>query len=458
MSPLIQDQFKTNRYEKVIAGGGDLFFSRLAGISRVSRLSFKGWDDHLKIIWDTGANVIGPILFLFMLWVFEKAKQMGLKRLYFISRDGQILNKIAQLMNTKWGFNVDCRYLYGSRQAWFFPASENSIESELEGIFLYRIQTVQSICSQIIQEPDILRPELVSAGFVESTWSNPLDLVQQERLKECLLSDAVQNKIEKRKLETRNTTLGYLIQEKLYSDTAFGFVDFGWTGKSLGAVSKILSLSGYDFNLPLRGFYFGLSNQSSKVKNVELNSFMFKDEAQFRGITSAFMQLLEIFACADHSSLKYYKKSGSHFEPVLKGNGKNINLNWGILTQHSSVLNFVETFIQSCKYQVINKEIVQKVVKKLLLLFMKDPEKSEAEAYGKYRFSSSKIESDMREIAPVLDTRSLIRYIFGKKIYREIGDIWIEGAVTRSLKKKKSLIHFILRIRRKLGIIKRKLF
>jgi predicted HAD superfamily hydrolase len=85
-----------------------------------------------QVIWDTTASAVAPMLFGFVHWCLVEAQKKGIQRLYFVARDGQILQKIAQVICHNWGYTIDCRYLYGSRQAWHLPAIQEIGEVELD--------------------------------------------------------------------------------------------------------------------------------------------------------------------------------------------------------------------------------------------------------------------------------------------------------------------------------------
>ena len=55
----------------------------------------------------------GPALAGYVLWVLERSFEMGLKRLYFISRDGEIMLEMAQrLLPAFWpDATMELRYL-----------------------------------------------------------------------------------------------------------------------------------------------------------------------------------------------------------------------------------------------------------------------------------------------------------------------------------------------------------
>ena len=65
-----------------------------------------------------GATFAGPVLFPYIQWLIRKSVQIGIKRLYFIARDGYILKKIADLYLEQCRLEIQTKYIYGSRRAW----------------------------------------------------------------------------------------------------------------------------------------------------------------------------------------------------------------------------------------------------------------------------------------------------------------------------------------------------
>lgn len=59
-----------------------------------------------------------PICFGYINWILYNAKKRGITRLYFIARDGYILEKAAKILIEKYKLEIQVRYIYGSRIAW----------------------------------------------------------------------------------------------------------------------------------------------------------------------------------------------------------------------------------------------------------------------------------------------------------------------------------------------------
>ncbi|MGH9181865.1 MAG: hypothetical protein ACRDY5_09140, partial [Acidimicrobiales bacterium] len=112
-----------NRYEEILdrwrlpTGG---LASLMAGASRLARLSVPAASDIDAAIRDVTAGVIAPTLVAYVLWVLADAARTGVRRLYFVSRDGEVLLRVARRLVDRTGSpaGLELRYLHGSRQAW----------------------------------------------------------------------------------------------------------------------------------------------------------------------------------------------------------------------------------------------------------------------------------------------------------------------------------------------------
>lgn len=63
---------------------------------------------------DLASRFVAPAYLPYVLWILEEAKKQGIQRLYFISRDGYILQQIAEALPHE---GVELRYFFTSRKA-----------------------------------------------------------------------------------------------------------------------------------------------------------------------------------------------------------------------------------------------------------------------------------------------------------------------------------------------------
>lgn len=88
----------------------------------------------------TGASLGGIILYPYVDWILYMCGIKGLKRLYFIARDGYVLKKIADKIISTFSYNIQTKYIYGSRQAWRLDIKDS--EEKKKAMKSYLLQEV----------------------------------------------------------------------------------------------------------------------------------------------------------------------------------------------------------------------------------------------------------------------------------------------------------------------------
>ena len=68
-------------------------------------------------------------------WCIKKAINKKIETLYFISRDGELLKKIADEIISHQNYDIKTKYIYGSRKAWRIPSFINKIDEEFYSPF-----------------------------------------------------------------------------------------------------------------------------------------------------------------------------------------------------------------------------------------------------------------------------------------------------------------------------------
>jgi FMN phosphatase YigB (HAD superfamily) len=91
--------------------------SKLAGLSRVTRLSYQGAPAY-KNLWQTATTGFAPLLFSFAFHCLTQAQAEGIADIFFCSRDGRLPMEVAKIINEKYDLGLNIKYLKCSRSAW----------------------------------------------------------------------------------------------------------------------------------------------------------------------------------------------------------------------------------------------------------------------------------------------------------------------------------------------------
>lgn len=405
---------RPSRYERAVYSLDNIDYElkcTLSGAMKVARLYLHYDNEHLQTIHTVSTNVIGPFLFSYVYWVLYNAKKLGLEKLFFLSRDGQILYEIARIVskNTKMFNNIEMKYIYVSRKTLYLPAIANEFD----------IKTL----------PKVLDLKDFEKEFGTPPNQNALTIAEDKRRR----------------------VLSYLLQEGFHKNSRIGIVDVGWRGRLQFCISRILDLNGI-YN-GITGFYVGLINPVPKYKKDV--RFTFFDPHSNYNILSA--PLIETFCSATHGLTLDYEYRDGKFYPVLKEEKNSEMLNWGLEVQQNSIKLFCDFFMNNIvKYDVdLSLEDLRKVSEVVLNLFINIPTKMEAQVYGIVAHYPDVNEKIKYSLAKKLEFLDIVRLLIGVKKFKFGGIneriLWREGTIVLSLPTLMSnLFLMLLRLRKSL--------
>lgn len=405
--------------------------SIVSGAMNVSRLNRSFISNHDQTIWNVATNIFGPFLFLYTYWVLERAKKENLSTLYFMSRDGHIMYQIAKKIN-KHLYNIEIKYLYGSRKAFHVPSITEIGNPELSWIFdeTHHL-SVNSVCARLEIKSCKIEAILKKKGF--NDFEANLTLNERLELKDAVLSSVVIRKliIQKAK-ERRLIVAGYLKQEGFRSDKNVGIVDIGWRGRQQRSLSKILQMEGLYPEEGIQGFYLSLPDKVKEFKNDKVHEYLpFSDYSELM----LYHALYEVAVSADHGSCVGYEKKETVIEPVLRDVKNNQIYDWGHKIHQLGILTFTDNVMKTLSFVEI-KQInnSQKISAFLLHKFLKYPLKNEAAAYSKIIIYEDQEEEKKINLVEKINTKELITSLYRPTvIFNE--NTWREGSFIYSLRK-----------------------
>lgn len=424
-----------NRYEifgKEINSNHSIIISRVAAISKINRLSAPSLAGSQRVIWDTTSNVSAPLLYFFVQWIMSKAIELKIERLYFLSRDGQILYKIAEKILEKYNYNIEIQYLFVSRQSLLFSAISEINQEALQWIMApTQILTPRIILRRINFNPDELGDSLNKFGFLQN-----IDEQIPENRKGNFINFLKSNSelILSRAGEYRKNAIGYLKQEGLSGSSNIGLVDIGWSGTLQRSISRLLEREGY--NNAIYGFYFGLKRRLKNKDNDQLFSW-FTDYENPRKLDkdTYIIPMTELFTQADHGGVHsyFFDKDSKKCEVKLIKEKNESGMNWGIDIQQKAVLNYTDLILNS-SIGLENVETPLNFLESNYRKFLLNPDIMEAKAYGSFPLAEDQNESYYHPLAKKYSLPRLLKTILLGKSIKHNHNEWQEGAFRISSK------------------------
>lgn len=407
--------------------------SRLVAAMRLARLSKPpGLSPREKIIWDNGANLVGPVFYGYVKWLLGEAEQRKLPRLYFVARDGQIMLKIAQVIQSFRPGPVECRYLYGSRGAWV-PASLFEIDAFHLNWILERTPSLslRDIFSRIEVTPENHRALLESSGFAEATWGAPVTKAQLARLPDVLRTPALSSEIKKVAEVKREKFLQYLRQEGVFEHDQVAMVDLGGNGSLKQALTQVCANSPDQLKPQVLGFYFGLIRSPLR----QGDGFFGYINSVYPKAMLGFLftgQLLECFTAADHGQTRGYEKG----HPILSQLDNPAVTAWGLPVLHEGALAFCRAYAALDDSSCPPPDYL-KATSAALMLFFEKPTLEEIKIWGAFPFSGQRVETGLSSLLPPWNRNQILAKLFTKE--RGAGLWWAPALAKRE---KAIFLHF----------------
>ncbi|MGJ7440889.1 HAD family hydrolase [Aquipuribacter sp. MA13-6] len=354
-----------NRYERALQrhqDSTDGLTAAMAGASRLARLHVQPRDAHEQALVDVAAGVMSPLLVSFVTWILRRAQALGLRKVYFVARDGQVLLRIAERLAPRLGIDVELHYLYASRLVWnrvvSSPSRNPQVWHSLIGL------SSDGVSNRDILERCGLAPEVVDRLVAESgvgpeVWASTQDRDVLDRTLEQIDRDGTLAAAAER---NKQVVLQYLDSHGVMDGTPHAFVDVGWRGTQHDVLLELQQERGTEL---ARGLFFGLDDSVSPWgDHREAYFFDSRDadtpladplvpvggpaylpsslgpQGQFLGISQ--FALVEIFCSGDHGTLTGYEVTPEGVRPVLTEGRAEAVRAWGLPLVWRTVDAYVE--------------------------------------------------------------------------------------------------------------------
>lgn len=386
-----------------------LFPEICAGIAKEYRTRYPNLSDRQLL----GACVAGPLLYGFVLDAMLQAKSKGIRRLYFVARDGHLLLQIAKRINQALSLDLDPRYLYASRIAFRYAAIFELETPELNWIFQKSLPvTVQCVADRIgMNTEKFLQflPESEREFFAEV--DKILDENAVGRLRGLFWkTPALRKEIQRLAKISRENLLGYLKGERFFDDTLVGLVDVGWTGRTLDMFYKIVSNHSPEHKM--HTFYFGTIMPSlfSSPGNTR-SAYAFSDLSHLKPKQPGEANptgLIELLLMAPHPTTIGFEKTEKGFGPVF-GKDNDISSVWNIREYQAAVCHFVDEMLPWQKACRFSRDDVKSTAIPLMD-FLRHPDGAIGECLGGIPFSGDPHETGICEFAPPFDVKNAWRH------------------------------------------------
>lgn len=240
-------------------------------------------------------------------YAIKDAVKNGIKTLYFISRDGYHLKRIADAIIKAKGIDMKTKYIYGSRRAWRVPSFVTEIDEEFFTGF-GNFSQVQSY--DHLLDATCLDEETFQREFPELAYLKDVERIDQNTLNDIKIvlsnSDKYKRYILDYAKKGRKIINEYFNQEIDFNEK-FAFVEYWGRGYTQDCHVRIMhTAAGKEIDVP---YYYMRSIYSSEGASIKKN---------FTTHVQSLIFVEAIFANIPYKSIEEYKYEGSRVVPVIE--------------------------------------------------------------------------------------------------------------------------------------------
>ncbi len=376
------------------------FVQLTVGCSQNTRILYDAENEHAL-----GITVGAPTLFSYVYWILEEAQNKNIERLYFIARDGYILQKIADIIIERRKLSIVTKYIYGSRKAWRM-ASLNEKNRDIRELLAWSHWNHVDTVSQIADIFEITEQELYTFLPPKYQKCKKIDTLAKTEIQRFLEGDKfIKFLIEKHK-EKREIVKDYLQENIDFQDNQFAFVELAGSGYTQMCLSYIIE----DFYAePIQTFFF----KTDKIwHNEKCLLYTFLPSRLQQNI------LIEVLCHAPHGQTSGYKKVEGKTIAVIEKYEEEQLQKHGINEYIEGILFFTKEYLK-----VIDTGLINPLELTILLHYMnylaKCPDAEILNFIADMPNSVTGREKKIISYAPRL-TKSDIRNIFLKRTYEPI--------------------------------------
>lgn len=437
----------STRFEGALAAGGGLA-ARFAAASAAARAAVAARTPHETALRDVAAGVAAPLLISYAAWILRDAERRGIRRVYFLARDGQVLLDIARRLAPRLGAGIDCRYLYASRQAWLRNVADLGATDAGHWLwwgvwqgFVPGETTLANLLLRLgVPERDLgcdLGRELAAAGFPPEAHARPLGHEDKARLEAFFRTEAFAATLARSRAANRRLFRDYLAQEGLFDEGSAAMVDIGWAGNLHAALAGMQAAEGVT---PAHGYYFGFNAKLVSDWRAARSRFQYGFEEGDTAENGAprfkpdFDQELveiyaEIFCAADHGSLAGFRVDADRVVPDLAPGWEARMQVWGLPVVRRTLAAVAEQLDVS-GLDLAALEAMRGPIRDLFEAFWLDPTAAEARAWGAFPVEIGEGHgSRALPLAEAYRSAELFGLVTGRAKMRRHRYFWIEGAL-----------------------------
>lgn len=284
-----------------------------------------------------GVKYLTPLYIGFTNWIYIMTYKCD--NLYFLSRDGYIIEKIFKLFPKRKQYT---KYLYCSRNSTQIPSmidySKDYMINFLTPIVDDQTTVKDLFLSCQLKVKDEYLKILNLYGF--KSFNDIVNYENRYNAIKCISSvfEDTYSELNKKK----DLVIKYLNQEKMNDFSMINIVDIGWSGSIQESIQRLLHKT-------VRGYYFGTINTGKYDYITNSFGYMFDQDNPIYYKDKVFSQVMmyEFIFSAPHGSVIGYKQQKNKIKPIFKEDDNTLD---AISSFQSESLKLIKEILKYYKY------------------------------------------------------------------------------------------------------------
>ncbi len=405
---------------------GSLDGSLVAGFARGARLASipSGAGPEERGLVAAFASVFAPVFVVFVEWVLEDCLQRGIRRVFFLARDGQLLYRIACQVIEARALPLEPRYIYGSRQSLHLPGFTDIESAEpwlLENTPVLTLRDVAERAGLVLEQLAEIAQDHGLAGIDADTNIPP---VKRACLKSLIRDDRIHDALVAASRERWEDAFDYYVSAGLQPGNHVALVDVGWNGRMQGSLRKLLAKSESPA-IRINGYYLCLSRASHVSELDQMNGFLHHPERSAEAcFYDSYRGVIEAALSADHATTVAFARQDGKAVPLFGRQPTDAEIE-RVRLQQDVVMRFVFLMLHTERVLGRRIRIDRDNAVQNLRRYLTAPSRMDAMAFSSREFFEGQVESRAQAIT--------MQVGLGPDLLRRARlGLWPEGSVAAS--------------------------
>lgn len=358
------------------------------------------WNDYEVF----GYEVLGPILYSFITWIYKQTKTNKIEKLFFLARDAKIIMEAFQI---KYSSEIPLYYIHVSRKSVLKSVISFNNFEDIMNRYKMMIKDTSNV-NDLFTILD-LKNKTLKSDFKKLNISLDENIIDLNFEKKELIFNFIKKQLNKENKNQLKYLKQYLNENDFKGNVAL--VDIGWNGTIQYYFDKLF------FDVAnINGFYYGVNynNKYNEYKKLKRFGYLFNQNinSDYQAIIALSLGLFELmFLSTERSTIAYCSKE-NEIKPIYGASeytDKNISK---ILLIQEKAKQFIKDVINSECIDIIDKLDKNVFFENYKNLIVK-PKLKTVELFNKFEFQNA-------STSKLIEHKNIWFYILHpKKLYIE---------------------------------------